>query len=102
MPTRLDRIRDLMQAKFAPAHMELHDESHNHSLGAETHFNLIVVAEAFNEQGRLQRQRAIHAALGSLMEEIHSLTMKALTPQEWAAMEDVANPSPPCRGGSKG
>jgi stress-induced morphogen len=89
---------------LAPDRMQLVNESHQHSgPGAETHFNLIIVAEAFAGQNRVQRQRAVFRALeGPLNEGVHALTMKTLTPEEWeAAGGEVENPAPRCRGGSK-
>ncbi len=48
---------------LAPDRMQLVNESHQHSgPGAETHFNLIIVAEAFAGQNRVQRQRAVFRA----------------------------------------
>lgn len=89
---------------LTPERMQLVNESHQHSgPGAETHFNLIIVADAFSGKNRVQRQRAVFKALeGPLNEGVHALTMKTLTPDEWeAAGGEVENPAPKCRGGSK-
>lgn len=88
-----------------PSRLRLENESHRHSVppGSESHFNLVIVSEAFAEQSRVARQRTVFEALATWMPRIHALTMKTLTPAEWeAAGGEVTNPAPPCRGGNKG
>lgn len=89
---------------LAPERLQLVNESHMHSgPGAETHFNLIIVADAFTGKNPVQRHRQVFGALGEeLKGGLHALTMKTLTPAEWeAAGGEVTNPAPRCRGGSK-
>lgn len=98
------RIRARLDAALAPVHVELLNESHQHSgPGSETHWNLVLVSEAFAGRRTLQRHRAVYAALSAeLADGIHALTMKTLSPAEWAAAGGaVSNESPPCKGGSK-
>lgn len=97
------RIRSRLSEALEPVHVQLVNESHNHRVapGAETHWNLVIVSEAFTGKRLLQRHRAVYGALGDeLRAGIHALTMKTLAPDEWAG-SDVANPAPPCLGGSK-
>ena len=63
------------------------DESDRHAghagarPGGETHFHVEIVAAAFEGQGRLQRQRAINAALkDELAGPVHALSVKARAP----------------------
>ena len=99
------RMEASLRAAFDPLHLELANESHNHSVpaGSQTHWNLIIVSGAFEGQRLIARQRAVYGALQAEMAAgIHALTMKTLTPAEWRdAGGDVANPAPPCHGGSK-
>lgn len=102
--TMRERIESKLLVQFKPQRMALDNESHRHSgPQADSHWNLILVAEAFAGRSRLQRQRDVYAALADeFADGIHALTMKLLTPAEWeAAGGAVANPAPPCRGGSK-
>jgi acid stress-induced BolA-like protein IbaG/YrbA len=49
------------------------------------HFEAIVVCPAFAGRRRLQRHQMVYAALGDrLREEIHALSIQALTPEELA------------------
>jgi acid stress-induced BolA-like protein IbaG/YrbA len=52
--------------------------------GDGQHFQALVVSPAFEGKSRVQRHQMVYAALGERMrEEIHALSMRTLTPQEW-------------------
>ena len=54
--------------------------------GGGDHWGAHIIAETFEGQRSLQRQRSIYAALGELMKgPIHALTLKTQTPAEAAA-----------------
>ncbi len=97
-------IHDKLDTALAPTVLQLVNESHMHSgPAAESHFNLVIVSEAFAGKRLVQRQRLVYGALSDeLAGGLHALTMKTLTPAEWAAAGGaVDNPSPPCGGGGK-
>jgi acid stress-induced BolA-like protein IbaG/YrbA len=59
---------------------------HLEVLGDGQHFQALVVARAFEGKSRVQRHQLVYAALGERMrEEIHALSMRTLTPEEWRA-----------------
>ena len=103
-PIQVDMENKLLEG-LAPIRMRLVNESKNHSVpnGSESHFNLILVSDEFKAKSRIQRHRAVFAALGDeLKNTIHALTMKLLTSDEWeAAGGEVENPAPKCMGGAK-
>ena len=50
------------------------------------HFEALVVLRAFEGQSRVRRHQLVYAALGDRMkQEIHALSMRTLTPDEWRA-----------------
>jgi acid stress-induced BolA-like protein IbaG/YrbA len=54
--------------------------------GDGQHFQALVVSTAFAGKSRVQRHQLVYAALGERMrEEIHALSMRTLTPEEWRA-----------------
>ena len=54
--------------------------------GDGQHFEALIVSAVFIGKSRVQRHQAVYAALGERMrEEVHALSMKTLTPEEWAA-----------------
>ena len=87
---RVERIEQLLRGALSPTHLEVEDDSGRHrghagAAGGAGHFNVLIVAASFEGQNRLARHRAVHAALESLMPaEIHALSTRALTPEEWA------------------
>ena len=82
-------IKQRLMARLAPTSLELEDQSDHHIGHAghdsrgESHFALVIESAAFAGLTRVQRQRAVYAALGDLMQErVHALTIKALAPGE--------------------
>jgi acid stress-induced BolA-like protein IbaG/YrbA len=56
--------------------------------GDGTHFEALIVSEAFAGKNRVQRHQLVYQTLGDRMrEEIHALSMKTYTPQEWQAQQ---------------
>lgn len=53
--------------------------------GDGQHFEAVIVASAFDGLRPIQRHQKVYAVLGDRMRaEIHALSMKTLTPAEWA------------------
>ena len=53
-------------------------------VGDGAHFEAVVVCAAFAGKSRVQRHQMVYQALGERMrEEIHALSMKTFTPEEW-------------------
>jgi len=96
-----NRLEQQLAATFAPAHLDVVNESGQHNVpkGSETHFRVTLVADAFEDQRLLQRHRSVHRALADeLAGPVHALALHTYTPAEWA--ERQATPtSPPCYGG---
>jgi acid stress-induced BolA-like protein IbaG/YrbA len=60
------------------------DCSHLEVEGDGQHFNAVIVSPAFAGKRLIQRHQLVYAALGDRMrEEIHALSMKTLTPEEF-------------------
>lgn len=56
-----------------------------------THFEAIVVADAFDGKRPVQRHQLIYKCLGKLMgNEIHAMSIRAHTPEEWRQLESAA------------
>jgi BolA family transcriptional regulator, general stress-responsive regulator len=80
---REDQIRQALQAAFSPRRLEIINESGNHAHHAgddgsgESHFRVIIAADAFGGMSRVARHRAVHAALGNdLLGAIHALALE--------------------------
>ena len=60
--------------------------THLQVTGDGAHLEAIVVSPAFAGLPRVRRHQLVYAALGERMrEEIHALSMKTFSPEEWAA-----------------
>ena len=54
--------------------------------GDGAHFEAVIVSPAFAGLSRERQHQLVYAALGDRMrEEIHALSMKTYSPEEWAA-----------------
>ena len=97
-------IEEKLAAALAPAHLEVVNESHQHNVPAnsETHFKVVVVADAFEDQRKVARHQSVYALLGEeLAGPVHALALHTYTREEWAERFGEAPLSPPCLGGSK-
>lgn len=53
-------------------------------MGDGHHFEALIVSGAFRGKTRVQRHQLVYQALGDRMrEEVHALSMRTLTPEEW-------------------
>lgn len=96
-------LHDKLVDALSPAALEVIDESHMHAVpkGAESHFKIVVVSDAFEGVPLIRRHRVVHEALKDELTRIHALSVHAYTPVQWTARGEVIPASPPCRGGSK-
>ena len=82
-PERIERMRALLEAAFAPRLLEIADDSHKHAGhagGAEGHghFSVRIASAAFAGMSPLARHRAVYAALGDMLQtDIHALAIHA-------------------------
>ena len=88
--TRIEaKLRESLDACF----VEVVDESHLHAghAGARSgggHFRATIVSDHFEGLSALAAQRLVYRALAAEMaSEIHALSMKTLTPAEWASRD---------------
>jgi acid stress-induced BolA-like protein IbaG/YrbA len=76
--TTPESIKDGIAAGLACEHIEV--------VGDGEHFQALVVSRAFEGRSRVARHQLVYAALGERMRaEIHALSMRTLTPEEWRA-----------------
>ena len=87
------RVAPVMQKKLEdglkPARLVITDDSHRHAGHAghnpagESHFSIVVVAEAFTGKSRVDRHRMVNALLADeLAGRVHALALTTLTPAE--------------------
>ena len=78
-------MRQRLEETFHPSRLEVLDESEGHRghagwrEGGGTHWRIRIAAPAFGALSRLERHRAIHAALGpEVIGRIHALALEVV------------------------
>ena len=74
-----DQIKQLIRAGLACDHLELDGDGH--------HFEAVVVSAEFAGKNRVQRQQRVYQTLSDKLAtgELHAISFKTLTPEEWSA-----------------
>lgn len=79
---RTQQIETRLREALTPRELTVIDDSESHrghggyQEGGESHFHVIIRAEAFAGQSRIARHRMVHKALGpELVAAIHALSM---------------------------
>lgn len=83
----IERIRRQL-APLAPESLDIVDESSKHAghEGAKGggHYQMTIVSTQFRGKSTMARHRMVYAALSGMMhKEIHALSIKAYTPEEY-------------------
>ena len=97
-------IEEKLRSGLSPAHLEILNESHMHSVppNSETHFKVIVVSDGFSGKTRVARHQSVNGLLAEeLAGPVHALSIQAHTPDEWIARGGAILESPQCLGGGK-
>lgn len=83
-----------------PAHLQIINESHMHAGPAtDSHFKLVVVAQAFSGLSRVKRHQWIYRTLAEELDgPVHALALHTFTPAEWEEVSHRYPQSPPCAG----
>ncbi|MDJ0642263.1 MAG: BolA family protein [Erythrobacter sp.] len=83
-----DEMTTLLTQAFSPTRLEIINDSAHHAGhsgddgSGESHFTVVIEAEAFASMTRLARQRAVIAALGDIVgERVHAVAINASAPQ---------------------
>jgi BolA protein len=83
------RMREKLMIGLRPTRLDLVNESHLHAGHAsspgtgESHFRLLIVADAFTDKSRLERHRIVNDVVrDELRDGVHALAIKAVAPGE--------------------
>lgn len=76
MKTTPENVKQFIQLGLACSHI--------HVDGDGRHFDAVIVSAAFESKSLLQQHKLVYQVLGDKMEKIHALSMKTLTPAQWA------------------
>jgi acid stress-induced BolA-like protein IbaG/YrbA len=71
-----DNVRDFILQGLPCEHIQVE--------GDGRHFEAVIVSKDFEGKGMLQQHKLVYQVLGDKMENIHALSMKTMTPAQWA------------------
>ena len=75
-----EQIEQCIKAGLPCEYVEVH--------GDGQHWEAVIVSAAFRGKSRVQQHQLVYSALGERMRaDIHALSMKTLTPEDWAAQK---------------
>jgi acid stress-induced BolA-like protein IbaG/YrbA len=74
-----EQVQTILAAGLPCAHLQV--------AGDGQHFEAVIVSAEFAGKSRIQRQQCVNAVLRSYFDsgELHALSMKTHTPEEWNA-----------------
>ena len=73
-----EQIKSYIEQNLTCDHIDVAGDGH--------HFEAVIVSPEFRDKSRVQQHQVVYKALGDRMrEEIHALSMKTFTPEDWAA-----------------
>ncbi|MBV7264689.1 BolA family protein [Erythrobacter ani] len=85
--TIAEEMQQRLEKAFEPSRLEIINDSASHAGhsgddgSGESHFTIVIEADAFAPMNRLSRQRAVIAALGDIVgERVHAVAIKASAP----------------------
>jgi BolA protein len=84
---------------FAPTHLEVINESGNHSVpaGSETHFKVVMVWDGFEGKSKVMRHRSVNKVLKAELDgPVHALSLQLFTPSQWQENGGTFQASPLC------
>lgn len=97
-------ISEKLGAAFPVTYIRVDNESHMHSVPAnsETHFKVVLVSNDFEGKTKVARHQSVYRVLGEEMRSgVHALALHLYTEREWASRRASSPDSPKCLGGSK-
>ena len=90
MPHTPESVSELLQRGLgedaAPVVLEVEDLSD----GCGAKFSILCVSAAFEGRSIVEKHQLVHAALGSAMDEIHAVEIKAYSPAQWEKKQQKA------------
>lgn len=77
----MDEIDTRLRGAFSPERLEIINESHKHAGHSgddgtgDSHFRIVIRSAVLAAMGRIERHRAVHAALGDINTRVHAIAL---------------------------
>ncbi|NQV37622.1 MAG: BolA family transcriptional regulator [Candidatus Marinimicrobia bacterium] len=88
-----ETVKKRLEASFALSHFEIDDfaneHQHHKQFSGGAHLKATIVSQAFEGLDLIDRHRKVYELVNDLMQnEIHALSMKTYTPNEWISVQE--------------
>ena len=90
--SKQQELLERIQAEFQPHFATVENESHMHSSGrgADSHFKLVIVSDAFEGMRKVQRSPKLYQLFADdLKNGIHALALHLYTKSEWESLGEA-------------
>jgi len=97
-------IEETLSTSFTITHLDVANESHMHSVPAnsETHFKVVLASPDFNGIRKVARHQQVYKALDEAIKKgVHALALHIYTEDEWRKKAGDSPTSPNCMGGGQ-
>ena len=80
-----NKINKLLRDKFNISKLVINNESYKHNVppNSESHFNVQIVSNDFQNLSQIQRHKKVYKAVECLLTKIHALSITAVTTSEF-------------------
>ena len=80
-----NKIDKLLRDKFNVSKLVINNDSYKHNVpqNSESHFNVQIVSDDFQDLSQIQRHKIVYKAIESLLSEIHAFSITAMTTSEF-------------------
>ncbi len=71
-----EKVKEIIESGMSTEHLNV--------TGDGAHFEAVIVSKEFEGKNLVQRHQVVYKALGdSMKQDIHALSMKTYTPEQW-------------------
>ena len=80
-----NKIDKLLRDKFNVSNLTIKNDSYKHNVppDSESHFNVQIISDDFQNLSQIQRHKKVYKAVESLLEKIHAFSITAMTTSEF-------------------
>ena len=80
-----NKIEKLLKDNLNVSNLLIRNDSYKHNVppNSESHFNVQIVSDDFQNLSQIQRHKIVYKAVGALLAEIHAFSITAMTTSEF-------------------
>lgn len=80
-----NKIEKLLKDNLNVSNLLIRNDSYKHNVppNSESHFNVQIVSDDFEDLSQIQRHKIVYKAVGVLLAEIHAFSITAMTTSEF-------------------